>query len=137
MKSIARLAEGLVAAYDLYAVEARVFLLSDTGQLLLINHDRLRGLIDKAFAAVQLVSREGKYVKDFHQLDLSRQDLADLLDEILKLVPLGPSHLETKKLTPGQADEIKQRLQQGEPPDSIAVYFGITIQHVKSLRMAA
>jgi hypothetical protein len=137
MRSITRLAEALTPIYDLFAIGERVFLLSDEGQLLLLNHDRLRGIIDRAFAAVQLVQRAGRYEKDFHRLDLDRQSLADIMTELLKVIPLGPSHLETKKLTEGQADEIKQRLRQGEPPQSIAVHYGATIEQIKSMRPAA
>jgi hypothetical protein len=137
MRSIGRLAEALTSSYDLFAIAERVFLLSDDGQLLLLNHERLRGIIDRAFAAVQLVQRDGRYEKDLHRLDLSRQDLADVMSELLKIIPAGPAHLETKKLTSGQADEIKLRLLQGEPVQSVAAHYGVSIEQVKGMRQAA
>jgi hypothetical protein len=115
----------------------RVYLLDGEGQLLLINHDRLRGLINQKFATVRLVLREGKYQKDFSRLDLGRQDLTDLTSELLKLAPLGPSQMVTRALPPMERDHAIQRLRQGEPVETIAAAYRVSAAEIKQLRGAA
>jgi hypothetical protein len=139
-RSIERLAAALADEYSgaLFAVADRVYLLDEaTGQLLIVNHDRLRELIAQRFTAVRLLMRDGRYEKDFFGLDLSRQDLTDILGEIGQLAPTGPSQMMTRTLTPMQKDHAVQRLRQGEPAASVAHAYATTVAEIQALRSAS
>jgi hypothetical protein len=135
-RGIVRLAEALGAAYDLFAVSDRIYGLHE-GQLLLINHDRLRILINQKFGTLQLARRDGKWEKFLDDISLSRQDLADIISELLKILPFGPTEMVTRVLSATEKDHVQQRLRTGEPVETIAAAYKVTPAEIRALRSAA
>jgi hypothetical protein len=115
-------------AVYLYEADAKI-------QLTPVNANRLREIIDSALCSTQLVLRDGRYEQEHHQLQLSRTDLVDVLDELLKHAPVAPQSI--KKLSAMEIDHARQRLRTGEHPADIGRAYGVSERVISELRRAA
>jgi hypothetical protein len=118
---------------EFFNVSDRLYEFNETaGTLTPVSIQRLRELIDEHLCDTHLVQISGKWVREYHRLQVTRQDLIDLMAELLKVAPIGPA--ETRPLSLAQQDWVIQRLNQGEQPASIARDYKLSVEQVTALR---
>jgi hypothetical protein len=132
-----QLAARVLDEFMLFAGSNTVYLFEQDEKIQLtpVNVNKLRSLIDQRLCAVRLVLRDSRYEPEHYQLDLSRQAVTDVLEEVRKLAP--PAPMMVKTLSPMETDHAIQRLRQGEPPASIGRAYGVPEAVILELRKAA
>jgi hypothetical protein len=106
-----------------------------------IGRTRLHEIITEVIATERLVDRGSEnWEIEFHPFDFAPgtdssqgpddRVLSNILEELKSLIAKGP----IQPLNKYQSDQARSRLQQGEPPSSVASGMGIDIELVKQLR---
>ena len=132
-KGVHQLVTVLNERLEFFNVSDRLYEFNEAaGTLSPMSVQRLRELIDEHLCDTHLVQIGGKWVREFHRLQIPRQDLIDLMAELLKVAPIGPA--ETRPLSLAQQDWVIQRLNQGEQPASIARDYKLSVEQVTALR---
>jgi hypothetical protein len=106
------------------------------GRLVPVNRSMLPGIIATLIKSVRLVNREEVecFTFEFAPGDAGEEPndlvLTRLMSDILPLLAKAPR----TPLNQSQVNQVRDRLQRGEPPSSVASGMGVDVELVKQLR---
>jgi hypothetical protein len=120
---------------ELFALDGRLFWLSDANQLTPMNRRLLGDLIARHFVTVRLASGANGPHPEFLSLEIDGQSLIDVMDALASRVAKGPS--QPRVLSEQKKQEIRYRLKVGEPRESLAKAYDISLADIKAAMAAA